>query len=231
MFSISIFQINSLLDTVAESEIASTQQCVMETEIMDDAPVTKISYVGNSTNDYFSKYRIIHETQQEINGIYQRKPIKYYIYSDEIELYWVKNSNYIIAKGKAALVKEAFARLEKSNIIKLTRYNVNLAKLKEEAKDAIVTGAWFKNLNVSKVESAAVFGSKVSESKMWSELEDGGTMSSLLLQIAASINLSFMVSSEASILFYRKWIENQCLDLAYAVLEFLKPYLVEVEVK
>jgi len=231
MFSIRYFQIkdrNTRFFTIKTGEeIPSMHQVAFSG--WDDTVHTTVKKLGMSEHERFEKYLVKHEYIQHINGRYRGEPINYYIPVEELDFFVEREGNTLFAKGRSKPIEEAIRVLEKDNIIQLLTFEVNLTQLMNKLQQLSVTGGWFRNLEIERVESAGVFGSSVSESPLWEEFESKGELSAVLINTILSGKFqSVMITRKASILFYEQWDEKYCLEKACNLFEIIKPCLVAV---
>lgn len=212
---------NMKIDEVISTPYQQTMQNI------DEEEHTSIKYLGSSTSSNYYRYLIEHEEKENINGVYRKEPIYYYIAHEEIEVFKRNGGSSIFIKGSQKEKETALKKLSKGGIIKVKEYVINLMELACNIQNVFITGGWFGGLRIDKVSTAGIFGPDVNDSAMWSEFEKQGSLKALAIQINTNNGpLSVQIGEKGNILYYRTWKETESLNQAEQIINNIKQYFI-----
>lgn len=223
MYSVRYYELKSEMPDLGVGEEVTTSHQKAFEGIADDAPHTKLKFLGSSENEFFNKYLIIYEHIVEVHGRYQNQPIRYYIAEEEIEVYKHRDENFIIAKGRGPTVRAALDALKADKKLNFVNYEVDILSLKRDLKEGNIKGAWFGDLNQANVETAGIFGTSVDQSDLWDELESTGNLKAVVIEVDRR---SFMITRSGVIVMYKPWDERYSLEEVLEVVEVIRHYFI-----
>lgn len=190
--------------------------------VQDDVR-TEIKKRGRAGNQHYEEFKVKHERREELWGRYNDEEFHQIIRIYEFPLFLHENKQRAFFRCKRVIAKEVVNRLngQKAGNVPLEDRKFDLELLTEELKD--ITGAWFGNLILNNVSSAALFGNDVETSNEWNRYTETGDLSNIQLDIKyKNSEMKCSISSKGSIVIFKKLPESERLELLDNVLDKIK---------
>jgi hypothetical protein len=210
-----------------------------QSDAFEDIPIrgahSKITFLGSSDNELFTKYKVVHETKREYRYRVGADIRNSLIAIDEFYLFRHKDG-YFMANTNQREIRELYDRLSQSGLgllILLKFRSVNLRDLHEniarQGTSTEVGGGYFHQLKLDRVSSVNIFGHDVGQSPWWEEFEVKGELGGLLLNFDFyNEPTTAMITASGSIVVYSSYAENLSLELVDNLNRLIEPHSEEI---
>jgi hypothetical protein len=203
---------------------------------MEDYPIrgahSRIKYLGESECEGFKKYFVVHETKKDFKHREGNEILDTIIAISEFHMFLHKDNYFMIDTNKKE-VRELVTRLGDtypSFLISPKYRDVDLVKLHKEVNNnsenhASVSGGFFHNLKIDRVNSATIFGQEVGESDLWEDFENKGELGGLILNFEyLNSPISTMINKFGGIVLYGHYSEGLSLELVSIVNKMIESF-------
>lgn len=207
------FTLKSIPQLSIGQKVESKRQLALP--VSDNAPCTTLERLGQAEDDAFDKYFIVHQVEQQVDGIYQQQPMHRFLENKRFPLFVHRQAGYLLAETSKPYARGALRRLEEAkHPLEADTQEIDLGSLQDLGS---TTGGWFGELRIADVSAAGLFGSStVSESAEWQRYLEEGKLNALLMKLIdeGGAVKSFMVTRERVVVLHRD--EGEAENLRYA---------------
>jgi hypothetical protein len=210
-----------------------------QSDAFEDIPVrgahSKVTFLGGSDNELFTKYKVVHETKKKYRHRVGADIRNSLIAIDEFHLFRHRDDYFMVDTNRRE-IRELYDRLLQSDfgfLILLKFRSVNLRGLHEnitrQGASTEVGGGYFHQLKVDRVSSVNIFGHDVGQSPYWEEFEVKGELGGLLLNFEFyNEPTTAMITASGSIVIYSSYEENLALELVDNLNRLVEPHSEEI---
>lgn len=154
----------------------------MAFEWATESAETSITYDGPSEHAAFERFGVLHQAERNVDAYYNHTPISQIKENLRFEAFYNRDAGYFLVRTKRSVARDAFERLLDAKPPVTTR--LTTIDLKSVMALGHTTGAYFGNLKIENVRTAAVFGdTTVVESEEWEHYSELGDVSTLYLRV------------------------------------------------
>jgi hypothetical protein len=204
---------------VGDEKVTKHQIGIPETEVDDDAS-TVISHLGLAEHRDFDRLTCKHEELRDIDGRWNRKPIRSLIVAHHFQLFRNrKRPDLLFATGAGPIVRSAMRSLKGDDFL-VEHEPVDIRELRKvlKAKKATTHGVFFSELKIAKVKSAMLYGEDVDQSEEYGRYDLAGTLSGIMFEtVLGGAVEKFLVTKKRTVVVYRPRAERDLLELGVLV--------------
>ncbi|GIK38206.1 MAG: hypothetical protein BroJett011_20390 [Chloroflexota bacterium] len=199
-------------------------------EAFDDTPHSRIGLLGSSEHSDFLKYRVEFEASKRQDFRYRNFRDTKFIAISKLVAFQDKRTPYIYVRGPSKYSDKFLEQLaEVIPEFHAFEREIDLRRLVEERPK--ITGGWFTNLKIEKVQTVAIFGPSVSQSEDWSKYEVLGKTSSIVTELQLSGDkVSVQLSRDGGIAIKTAMSEREDLDALIEIDKVLERYTLRDDV-
>lgn len=195
-------------------EVQTVQQLSLGGE--NHEAVTKFRYEGEADEPSFERYLITHQREVNVNLIIQQEKVRRAIAIEEFNGYYKRSGGYWLLMADRRTSRSAWERMAKRpEPIRATESGIDLNGIDQNL--GMVTGAYFKELDIRDVRGAALFGTdQVMESDEAKYYLEQGVVSAVYMHVAQESGLgsTVMVTKDRLVLVLSTLQEADDLRLA-----------------
>lgn len=197
----------------------------------DDSLHSTISFLGRSEHPDFDKYHVEHETLRSLQVRFENVRRDQVIAIVHFNIFRCRTDAHFWVGTRQRYAFESLANVKATHPdVEVKRRSADLISLRQAAVGGDVTGGWFRQLQISGVRAAGIFGPGVSESEEWDRYEQAGELSALTLEFVYRGNpQSAMVTSDGGIVVYGSFTEEETLAFLEEVNKLIEPFATELE--
>ncbi|MCG3208667.1 MAG: hypothetical protein FOGNACKC_02279 [Anaerolineae bacterium] len=227
------YRIENFPELQIGQEIVTDHQLGMQfdTEEKDDQVHDVIKLLGYSEHHKFHKYQIWHEAWDSGIWRYQNQRLTRIISIQEMFGYLELNTPYMyIQRTKYS---DSFMKRLAETYKEFHAYEreVDLYKLMDNLQGKKITGAWFGDLKIRDVRTAAIFGERVTTSDEWSRYNSRGKVTSVQVQISLnSGEFSVQLSRDGKITLQNAQNEREDMETLIGLEILIKPFVTRDDV-
>jgi hypothetical protein len=224
---------NFPVENSLRKEYKTSMQMLLPDENIAEEAQSTIKYVGIAPYLNYNKYWVRHETMRETWVRIDHEDRKKVIFVEQFDIFIPPNCTYALVKTKLKIANELLQRISHKNpSFSYKLRQIDLGALKEYLHPQ-VRGGWFKELyGLEEVQTAAIFGTNVSESDEWDKYETNGTLASLVIEFRHMNEMhSVNISASGAITLYSNYDEPYALELVEKFNNILLKYQKEIEPK
>jgi hypothetical protein len=151
----------------------------------DPSATTSLTYVGPAEHVIFERYDALHQVEKDVDAFVDQQQIKTILMNRRFPAFYNRRDGYWLVCASRQHSLNLFERLRREyHDLEINHVEVNLAELSTIGS---TTGAYFGNLKIDKVRTAAVFGSTtIVESEEWEHYSDLGDLSVIYMRVMAT---------------------------------------------
>jgi len=148
----------------------------------DATTETSITHLGSAEDRSFERYMVLHQVERDVDALYNQEAVRRLIENRRFPAYYERSGGYFLVQAPERDVNGMFDRLAKSDPpIRSEHHQIDLMNLMALGD---TTGAYFGNLRIDKVRTAAVFGTTtVVESDEWVHYAEHGDLRVLYMRV------------------------------------------------
>jgi hypothetical protein len=224
---------NFPVENSTRKEYTTNMQMLLPDENIADEARSTIKYLGVSPYHEYNKYYVRHETLRDTWVRIDHEDRKRVIFVEQFDIYIPPNYTYALVRTKLKIANELFQRIsEKSPEFSYKLRQIDLGALKDDLHPQ-VRGGWFKDLyGLEEVQTAAIFGTNVSESDEWDKYATFGTLSSLVIEFKHHNEMhSVNISATGAITLFSNYDEPYALELVEKFNNILMKFQKEIDPK
>lgn len=150
----------------------------------DPTAETSLTFQGLADDPQFERYEVLHQVERDVDAFYNQQAVRRLLENRRFHAFFNRSKGYWLVSSKRRDARGVFERLKREhNDIKAEPVDTDLSALSSLGS---TTGAYFGNLRIDKVRTAAVFGSTtVVESEEWEHYSDLGELTVLYMRVMA----------------------------------------------
>lgn len=210
-----------MIDDLPNQDVVSTNfQLALEIPEgpYNDEAHSSLRFDGPSDHAEFLRYKAHHEIVEKRLVRWLNTEYPEIVHIVKLNAFRRRDSNAFYFQGKERYAVDFLRKLRSSNHnMSIEGRRVDLMRMREEL-ESDVKGGWFKDLRISNVKTAAIYGAAVTSSSEWRRFEERGTISSLQVELDLSAGpMSLIITSRGGIVFQNRLNERAALDLLIQV--------------
>jgi hypothetical protein len=130
----------------------------------------------------FERYEVLHQVERDIDAFYDQRPVKRLLVNGRFAAFYNRSGGYFLINSRRSDARGVFDRLAKEHPGAAASYDeIDLTQVLGLGS---TTGAYFGNLRIEKVRSAAVFGTTtIVESDEWEHYAERGELSAVYMRV------------------------------------------------
>jgi hypothetical protein len=199
----------------------TTQQTKVD---FDDDVVTSVEPVSDWSHPDFRKFQVMHESRLFFEGRFRNEPIDTVVRRYRFDVYLDAPGGRAFFCGPKKLWQEAMQRIQRDqhSTLEYAPRELDLIALRS-ALEGRVSGGWFGDMQIARIESAGLFGPDVAKSDEWEHYEQMGHLSAIILELTYRDRAyNVMLVQDSTVVLYRSLgeIEN---------LAFVKQLMARIE--
>ncbi len=171
-------------DGFPELELGSTLSTKVQTALPwgDPSAETSLTYLGLADDQQFERYDVLHQVERDVDAFYNQQLLSRILENRRFKAYFHRPGRYFLVCARRIDARSVFERLGRQHeVVKAQHEEIDLRKVLGLGN---TTGAYFGNLQIDKVRTAAVFGSTtVVESDEWEHYSELGDLSVLYMRV------------------------------------------------
>lgn len=150
----------------------------------DETTETSIAYLGAAEDSAFERYVVLHQVEREMDAFFNQQAVRRLIENRRFPAYYFRDRGYFLVGARDRDTSGMFDRLATGDVpVHATKEEIDLTTVMALGK---TTGAYFGNLRIDKVRTAAVFGTTtVVESEEWSHYAELGDLKVIYMRMMA----------------------------------------------
>lgn len=150
----------------------------------DPTAESSATYLGLAENPSFERYEVLHQIERDVDAYYNQQPVKRLLENRRFHAYLHREGGYWLISTRRRDARGVFERLAHDH--ESVVVNDEQIDLRTITSLGSTTGAYFGNLRIDKVRTAAVFGSTtVVESEEWGHYSELGELSVVYMRVMA----------------------------------------------
>jgi hypothetical protein len=150
----------------------------------DPTAETSLTFQGLADDPQFERYEALHQVERDVDAFYNQQPVRRLLENRRFHAFFNRSKGYWLVSSKRRDARGVFERLKREHSdVQAESAETDLAEL---SSLGATTGAYFGNLRIDKVRTAAVFGSTtIVESEEWEHYSELGELTVLYMRVMA----------------------------------------------
>lgn len=150
----------------------------------DASAESSLTFLGLADDPQFERYEALHQIERDVDAYYNQKPVRRLLENRRFHAYLHRERDYWLVSTRRRDARGLFDRLAHDHDTVVT--SDDSVDLKRLSSLGSTTGAYFGDLKIDKVRTAAVFGSTtVVESEEWEHYSELGELSVVYMRVTA----------------------------------------------
>lgn len=143
---------------------------------------TSLTFQGLADDPQFERYEVLHQVERDVDAYFNDQQVNRLLENRRFKAYLHRGDGYWLISSRRKDARGVFDRLKKAHdTVEAGAEETDLASLLSLGS---TTGAYFGNLKIDKVRTAAVFGSTtVVESEEWGHYSELGDLTVLYMRV------------------------------------------------
>jgi hypothetical protein len=185
---------------------------------MDEEVHSRMKWLGMSEHDEYKKYKVEHETLRDIRARFQGEIYNSIIHVVTFDLFASTDFSHLYAATREPYCNEFLHRLKSvSDGFAYLDREIDMRALRENLHED-VRGAWFRELEIADVNSAALWGPTVTDSDDWARYEALGNISTLSIELDFAVRReTIQVTRSGGIVLYGNMDEGEALEFVQKI--------------
>lgn len=150
----------------------------------DPTAESSATFLGLADNPAFERYEVLHQIERDVDAFYNQQPVKRLLENRRFHAYLHRQGGYWLISTRRRDARGVFERLAHDHDgVVVSDEQIDLRTITSLGS---TTGAYFGNLRIDKVRTAAVFGTTtVVESEEWEHYSELGDLSVVYMRVMA----------------------------------------------
>jgi hypothetical protein len=173
-------------DEFPELELGDSISSKVQTSLPwgDPTAESSVTYLGLADNPAFERYEVLHQVERDVDAYVNQQPVRRLLENRRFHAFLHRERSYWLISTKRRDAQGVFERLARDHdSVAVSNEQIDLRTISSLGS---TTGAYFGNLRIDKVRTAAVFGSTtVVESEEWEHYSELGELSVVYMRVMA----------------------------------------------